>query len=930
MDYKDTLNLPKTKFPMKANLAQKEPFFLTRWEENNIYEKIRESRKGKEKFILHDGPPYANGHIHMGTALNKILKDIVVKAKTMSGLDAPYIPGWDCHGLPIEHEVDKRLGGKKKDLKISEVRKQCLDYAKRFVDIQRKEFKRLGVFGAWEKPYLTVNKKYEETIIRELANFFLTGSAYRSRKPIYWCSSCKTALAEAEVEYDDHTSLSVYVKFPIAEDEEKITKFLNGKSAYCLIWTTTPWTLPANLAISLHPDFEYSLIELGDDIILLAKEMIPSLLQKMDKISYNTINTWKGSELDGIKCRHPLYNRESLIINGEHVTLEQGTGCVHTAPGHGVEDYDMGLKYGLEIYSPVNDAGCFTEEIPDFAGMNVFEANVLIRNKLKDLGVLTFEEQISHSYPHCWRCKKPIIFRATDQWFISMEENDLRDKSLSEVKNVKWIPSWGVKRITGMLEQRPDWCISRQRCWGVPITVIYCEKCSTPYFNEEFFNNIADLFSRKGADSWFETEASDLIPEGTKCENCGESQFRKENDILDVWFESGVSHEAVLKSYDELSWPADLYLEGSDQHRGWFNSSLMVSISHRDTPPYRSVLTHGYVVDGKGKKMSKSMGNVIAPEEIIKRQGAETLRLWASSVDYREDIRISDEIINRLSEAYRRIRNTCKYMLGNLYDFNPEKDTLPADKLMEIDRWALSRLSALTKRLKKAYENYDFHIFYHSFHNFCSVDMSSFYLDILKDRLYTSKADSAERRSAQTVLFTIIDSITRLMAPILSFTAEEVWDYLKEIDKNKEESVHLAQFRDDSLLIEDSSIEERWERIFQLRSEVTKVLEEARRNKIIGHSLDAEVSIQGKGEAFDFYKSYENDLVSIFIVSGITFIEADVSDEANEGENIFDGLLLSAAKASGKKCERCWTISDKIGTSEEYPEVCPKCVKNLS
>ncbi|RMF98561.1 MAG: isoleucine--tRNA ligase [Candidatus Schekmanbacteria bacterium] len=930
MDYKDTLNLPQTKFPMKANLAQKEPIYLERWEKTGLYQKIRERCKGKEKFILHDGPPYANGHIHMGTALNKILKDITVKSKTMAGFDAPYVPGWDCHGLPIEHEVDKRLGSKKKEMTISEIRKKCLEYALRFVDIQRKEFKRLGVLGKWEDPYLTVNKNYEATIIDELSQFFLSGSAYRSRKPIYWCASCKTALAEAEVEYDDHTSLSVYVKFPIPAEEEKISKLLNGKEASCLIWTTTPWTLPANLAIAVHPDYEYSLIELDENVILLAKELIPTLLQKMNKISYNTLHTWKGKELEGIKCKHPFYDRESVIVCGEHVTMEQGTGCVHTAPGHGAEDYDMGLKYGLEIYSPVNDEGCFIDEIPEFSGMNVFEANPLIRNKLKDIGALIFEEKITHSYPHCWRCKNPIIFRATDQWFISMDKNNLREKSLAEIKKVKWIPSWGENRIKGMLEQRPDWCISRQRCWGVPITVVYCEKCSTPFYNKEFLKKTSKLFSEKGADAWFELETAELIPQGTKCSNCGCEEFRKENDILDVWFESGVSHEAVLKSYSELSWPADLYLEGSDQHRGWFNSSLMVSISHREKAPYKSVLTHGYVVDGNGKKMSKSLGNVIAPDEIIKKHGAEILRLWASSVDYREDIRISEEIINRLSEAYRRIRNTCKYILGNLYDFNPIEDSVALEKMCEIDRWALSRLSALSKRLKKAYDDYDFHIFYHKFHNFCAVDMSAFYLDILKDRLYTSKADSLERRSAQTALFKIIDSLVRLMAPILSFTAEEVWDYLKEIDPTKEESVHLALFPDESEIKQDIELEERWEKIIKLRNEVTKVLEEARRQKIIGHSLDAEVSIYGKGENFNFFKNYENELSSVFIVSQVRFVEDEISGNGGECERSFEDIVIKATKAKGEKCERCWTISENTGENKNYPNTCPKCVSNLS
>jgi len=929
MDYKDTLNLPKTTFPMKASLAQKEPHVIAEWEKNDLYGKIRETCKGRKKYILHDGPPYANGHIHMGTALNKILKDIIVKSKTMAGFDAPYVPGWDCHGLPIEHEVDKRLGSKKRGMAIKEIRSQCLEYANTFVDIQRSEFKRLGVLGDWDRPYLTVNHSYEAAIVRELSNFFLSGSAYKSKKPIYWCASCKTALAEAEVEYENHSSLSVYVRFPLLEGQEKTEKALNGKKASVLIWTTTPWTLPANLAIALHPDLVYSLIDIDGDIMLMAKELIPSVLKKMNKMSFNTLATWKGSELTGLKCKHPLYDRESVIINGDHVTLEQGTGCVHTAPGHGIEDYEMGLRYGLDVYSPVDDQGKFTSEIPDFAGMKVFEANPLIRDTLKEINALLFEEKITHTYPHCWRCKNPVIFRATEQWFISMEKNNLRKKALTEIKNVKWIPAWGENRIGGMLEQRPDWCISRQRCWGVPITVIYCSKCTEPVNDKGIFEKISNLIEEKGADIWFELSPSDILPAGTKCTKCGSEEFRKETDILDVWFESGVSHEAVLNTRPELSWPADLYLEGSDQHRGWFNSSLMVSIEHREKAPYRSVLTHGYVVDGSGKKMSKSLGNVIAPEEIIKKHGAELLRLWASSVDYREDIRISNEIIERLSEAYRKVRNTCKYILGNIYDFNPSKDSISFEEMEEIDRWALQRLSKLTARLKRAYEDFDFHIFYHSFHNFCTVDMSAFYLDVLKDRLYTSRPDSRQRRSAQTALYKIIDSLVRLMAPILSFTAEEAWDHLKTIDPNREESVHTALFPKEDEFRIDEKLEESWGKIMDLRSEVTKSLEIARRDKLIGHSLDAEVTIKGTGSDFEFFKRYEKDLTQIFIVSQVKMTEDKSVITEKSGERKFSGIEILVSEAKGEKCERCWMISTDIGKNSEHPAICGRCEQNL-
>ena len=756
MEIKDSLNLPQTAFPMKANLSKREPEILARWDDERLYDRLRESGKGRPKYILHDGPPYANGRIHLGTALNKILKDIILKSRQMSGFDAPYVPGWDCHGLPIEHQVDKELGKRKQSMSQGEIRRHCRRYAEGFIDIQRNEFKRLGVLGEWENPYLTMTFDYEATIARELGRFFEKGSVVRSKKPIYWCTSCETALAEAEVEYHDHTSPSVYVKFPLLPESQARLPELDGKPAYVLIWTTTPWTLPANLAITLHPDFKYVAVDVGEEFWVLAEGLLEKCMTTFGIADYRVIASWPSEALKGLSCGHPFLNRKSVLVLGSHVTLDAGTGCVHTAPGHGREDYDMALEYGLDVYSPVDDKGYFTPDVEFFAGRFVFEANHAINDKLKELGRLIREEKITHSYPHCWRCKKPVIFRATEQWFISMEINGLREKALRCIDQVEWIPNWGRDRIYSMVENRPDWCISRQRSWGVPITVFKCRDCGTVLASREVFSKVVELFETKGADCWFDMSTEDLLPSGATCAGCGSTRFEKELDILDVWFDSGVSFAGVIEKRPNLGFPADLYLEGSDQHRGWFHSSLLASVGTRGTAPYRAVLTHGFVVDGQGYKMSKSLGNVIAPEEIIRQYGAEILRLWVSAEDYRDDIRISPDILKRLSEAYRRIRNTCRFLLGNLYDFDPAKDSIPYGDMHELDRFALCQLQDLIGKVRQAYDRFEFHRVYHALHNYCVVDLSAFYLDILKDRLYTSGAESSGRRSAQTALYEIV------------------------------------------------------------------------------------------------------------------------------------------------------------------------------
>jgi isoleucyl-tRNA synthetase len=839
----------------------------------------------------------------------------------MSGFNAPYVPGWDCHGLPIELQVEKSLGSKKHEVTKLEMRKQCREYAARFVHIQREEFERLGVLGAWDKPYLTMSNDYEGTTARELARFAGNGGLYKGKKPVHWCSSCATALAEAEVEYADHKSPSIFVKFRLLDDVSSDIPALAGKEVSLVIWTTTPWTIPANLAVALHPELDYVALEVNGEALVVADGLKDEFL-KATGLEGVVIATFTAGLLYKKRCRHPFYNRDSVILLGEHVTLEAGTGCVHTAPGHGHEDYDLGLKEGLDIYNPVDDRGRFLPATEFFGGQFVFDANQSVIEKLREVGALVTVSEISHSYPHCWRCKRPIIFRATEQWFIAMDRNDLRKNALTAIEKVVWIPKWGKERIYGMIENRPDWCISRQRSWGVPITAFYCAACGEVLADGTIMSHVADLFMEGGADLWYEKEAAELMPPGTTCPACGKMEFKKEMDILDVWFDSGVSHAAVLENRPELESPADMYLEGSDQHRGWFHSSLLASVGTRGVAPYKNVLTHGFVVDGNGRKMSKSVGNVVSPDEIIKKYGAEILRLWVAAQDYRDDIRISQEILTRLSEAYRRIRNTCRYILGNISDFDPARQMVPYADMPEIDRWALHQLELLKENVAKAYDRHEFHVLYHAANGFCTVEMSAFYLDILKDRLYTSRTDSLERRSAQTAIYLILDTLVRLLAPILSFTADEIWGYMPKRD---EASVHLSQFPPLAPAYRDEALVERWDKIIRLRGEVSKALELARVKKIIGHSLDALVIIDVPGELKGFLKGYAGELDSVFIVSKVDLATAVRPDEGYES-NVIEGVRIKVEAAPGEKCERCWRYDEETGGDAGHPTICPRCL----
>ena len=926
MDYKNTLNLPKTDFPMKANLAQKEPDLLKKWDDMNIYGMIRKASKGKEPYILHDGPPYANGDIHLGTALNKILKDIVIKSKNMVGFDSVYVPGWDCHGLPIEHQVDRELGDRRHEMPQVEKRRECRKYAEKFVNLQREEFKRLGVLAEWDNPYLTMTYDYEATTVNEFAKLLLKGEIYKGKKPVYWCAHCKTALAEAEVEYADHHTPSIYVKFSMISDISPVRPKLKGEKVSAVIWTTTPWTIPANLAIAAHKDFIYVAVKVQGEVLILAKDLLDYCMDAFGYKEYEEIDEFPGVELEGLKCKHPFIDRESVMILAPFVTLDAGTGLVHIAPGHGQEDYEIGLEYGLENYAPVDENGNFTKDVAFFAGRFVFDANEAVIDKLKEIGALLGRADMEHSYPHCWRCKSPIIFRSTEQWFISMDKNGLRRKALKAIDQVKWIPSWGRDRIYGMVENRPDWCISRQRLWGVPITVFYCTDCDHILYSKEILEKIVNLVQQYSADVWFEREAKDLLPEGTVCPNCGGSKIKKEMNILDVWFDSGVSHAAVLEMREDLRSPADMYLEGSDQHRGWFHSSLLESIGTRDRAPYKSVLTHGFVVDGEVKKMSKSIGNVIDPQEIIDKYGAEILRLWVASEDYTQDIRISKEILDRLIEAYRRIRNTSRYILGNLYDFDPGADVLPYDQMEEMDRWALHRLQEVIQRVRRAYENFEFHVVYYTIYNFCTVDLSSMYLDVSKDRLYTSKATSRERRSAQSAMYMILDAMVRLLAPILTFTAEEIWGNLPSY-KDKEASVHLAQFpevRQDRM---DKALMEKWDTLIAVKGEISKAIEIARKNKVVGHSLDAMVQIAAPEKLLNLLQANDRNLKTLNIVSGLGF--GTGPDGSSYRSEILEGLEINISKAEGKKCQRCWMYSESVGKDPEHDDICDRCAGNL-
>ena len=940
MDYKKTLNLPKTKFPMKANLNQREPEMLKRWSKMDLYGKLREAKAGQPKFILHDGPPYANGHIHLGHTVNKILKDVIVKSRQMSGMDAPYVPGWDCHGLPIEINVEKELGRKTREMDIVSIRKACRKYAGKFIKIQRKEFERLGVLGDWDNPYLTLRFEYEAAIAQEFCRIFLEGHVIKNKKPVHWCPKCVTALAEAEVEYADHKSPSITVKFPCDTDLVEKLKSIAGDfdiPAYLLIWTTTPWTLPANQAVAVHPDFEYVIVQVPDgrggrEIWLLAEERLMAVLLSagLEQPDIKIMSRFRGSEIAGLNTLHPFIDRKSPVITADYVTLDAGTGNVHTAPGHGADDYESGLRYGLDVYSPVNDYGKFTDDVPEFTGMKVFDANAPIIELLKSRNALVAAEDIEHSYPHCWRCKKPVLFRATAQWFISMDRKGLRKEALDNINEVKWIPSWGKERIYGMVEARPDWCISRQRAWGVPVTVLMCEKCDEPVMDQAVASRIVEIFREEGADAWFIRDASDFLPEGSKCPACGGTQVRKEMDILDVWFDSGVSHAAVLEKRDELRSPADLYLEGSDQHRGWFQSSLLTSVATRHRAPYREVLTHGFVVDGKGKKMSKSVGNVIPPEKVIKRYGAEVLRLWVSAEDYQDDIKISDEILNRLTDAYRKIRNTIRYLLSNISDFDPSKDAVALDELEPIDRWAMWRLGELTAELQKAYSEYRFHRVFHELHRFCTVDMSALYLDILKDRLYCELPQGKLRRSAQTVIHRIATDLLLIMAPVLSFTAEEAWTHLQGTDQG---SIFLESFPERPDVNADDEFVRFWETIWKIRAEITKALELARKDKKIGLALDARVTVCAPDEFRSLVEENVDLLRDIAIVSQLgaaEYLETTQGehDTVWQSEDI-PGLIIKVEPASGGKCERCWQWSEEISDSGPWPNTCPRCAAVL-
>ena len=935
-DLKSTLNLPQTDFPMKANLPQAEPRRLELWKAEGLYAKVRAARKGRPPFVLHDGPPYANGHMHLGTALNKVLKDVVVRSRSMAGHDAPYVPGWDCHGLPIELQVDRNLGPKKKQMSAVAFRRACREYAEKFVAIQRAEFERLGVAGEWESPYLTMSPGYQATIVRQLADFVEKGLVYKAKKSVHWCISCRTALAEAEVEYDErHESPSIDVRFPLAEGAraklEALFPALAGKNVHAVIWTTTPWTLPANLALAFHPEADYAFypVEGTSDVLLLAKAVKDAAVARWSAKG-NAAGTpgalgaplaeAKGAAFEHVRFRHPWIDRDSPGVLGDYVTLDTGTGVVHTAPGHGWDDYLTGVRYGLEIYCPVDESGLLMPEVERFSGKRVFDANPEIVTFLKERGSLLYAGKEAHSYPICWRCKNPIIFRATEQWFIALDgDGRLRERALEAIGKVQWFPAWGQERIRNMIATRPDWCISRQRLWGVPITAFYCKGCGRAVMQGDLCRRMADLFEKESADVWYEREAKDLLPPGFACPGCGKGEFDKEKDILDVWFDAGSSHAAVLGHRTDLAWPADVYLEGSDQHRGWFHSSLLIGVATRGSAPYRQVVTHGFTVDADGKKISKSLGNDVDTQKLINTYGAEILRLWTIMVDYREDMRFSDEMLKRVAEAYRKVRNTCRYLLSNLFDFDPAKDAVAEADLEELDRYALARHRQVVGRVLAAYASYEFHLVYHQLVQYCAADLSSFYLDVLKDRLYCDPASGPRRRSAQTVLHRIAEDLARLMAPVLPFTADEVWPL---IPGPREESVHMALFA--AAERADEAILTRWQGLLDVRAVVTKALEEARAAKKIASSLEAQVAIGAPAALLAPLRAHEEEcavfpgnLANLFIVSKAELREAD------------GDLSVEVSRATGTKCERCWTYSENVGRLSAHSGVCERCAAVL-
>ena len=913
-DWKDTLNLPRTDFPMKANLPATEPAAVAQWDETGLYARIRESRRNAPRFVLHDGPPYANGQIHIGHAMNKILKDLVIKSRTMLGFDAPYVPGWDCHGLPIELNVEKDKHAPDKDKSPAEFRRACRAFATKFVASQKDDFKRLGILGDWDAPYLTMTPDYQAAIVRALGVFVQRGLVYKGKKPVHWCLRDRTALAEAEVEHEPHTSPSIYVEFPLSPSDDgelgRRVPALAGRNVTALIWTTTPWTIPSNLGIAFHPDFDYGAFEYEDRVVLVADALSARVGETTGRALGRKVASFKGRVLDRVQFRHPFYDRDSLALLGEHVTLDQGTGAVHTAPGHGSDDFVVGTKYGLDIYAPIGVNGRFNQDVGVVGGLKVFEANPVVEATLAERGRLWFRSDLQHSYPHCWRCHSPVIFLATPQWFVSMD--GLRETAVAEADAVRWIPEWGRERMTGMFMTRPDWCISRQRAWGVPIPALSCTGCGASILTPDIVEQAATVFEAHTADAWYEQPTSDFVPAGFACPSCAGTTFERERDILDVWFDSGSSHEAVLAKRSGLSWPADMYLEGTDQYRGWFQSSLLVGVGTRHKAPYRSVLTHGFVVDDHGRKMSKSIGNVVSPQQIIKDSGAEVLRLWVSMVDYRDEVRLGKEVLSRTVEAYRKIRNTFRYLLSNLYDFDPAVDRLAIGDMRAVDRFVLSSYARLAGDLRRAYEDYNFQAVFHAINEFVTVDLSAVYLDVSKDRLYTFGAASRDRRSAQTAVYTIADGLARLIAPVLSITAEEIWARLPGA---REASVHLALFPADADAWRDEALEADWRHLVTLRHQVNAALEVARQRKEIGNGLSAHVTITAGGAVAGLIDRYRDELAMWLITSDVT---------VNRGAT--DVPIIEIRPAAGDKCPRCWRFVTEVAPAGQAAGLCLRCV----
>ena len=917
MDYGKTLNLPSTDFPMRASLPEKEPEVLKNIFDNGLYEKILKKNEGHESFVLHDGPPYANGEIHAGHALNKILKDAIVRYKSLKGYYSPYIPGYDTHGMPTEKKAIEKLGLDRNKIPVTKFRNTCKEFTSKYKEIQTEGFKRLGVLGEWDNPYVTYDPKMEARQIGVFGDMYKKGYIYKGLKPVYWCTDCETALAEAEIEYKDVTGSSLYVKFPVKDSKGKFDK----QNTFIVIWTTTPWTLPGNLGISLGEDFDYSIVEANNEKYIIATELVKKVMEIAEISEYEEIQKLKGKELEGVICKHPFLNRASLVIMGSEdtvdVQLTEGTGAVHTAPGYGKEDYLAGLKNNLGIVVTVDEKGHQTEGAGPFEGMYYAKSNKEITKWLEENGYLLKETQISHSYPHCWRCKKPVIYRATNQWFASVD--GFRKEALEAIKTVKWIPVWGEERISSMIRERNDWCISRQRTWGVPLPIFYCEKCKEPYVTEESIKKIQEIFRKEGSNAWYDMSEEELMPENAKCSKCGHTHFKKETDIMDVWFDSGSTHQSVLVERG-IKYPADLYLEGNDQYRGWFQSSLLTSVACNGIAPYKQVLTHGFVTDGQGRKMSKSLGNGVAPGDVADKYGADILRLWALSSDYTTEVSLSDDILKQISEVYRKIRNTARYILGNTYDYNPD-EPVKYDELQEIDKWALTRLNKLVRNCTENYDNYNFSGCYHDINQFCVTDMSNFYLDIIKDRLYTSKKDSLERKSAQTTMYTILDSLVKILAPIISFTAEEIWKAMQHSKEENVESVMLTDFPIVNEKYDNEEITEKWNKIIKLKDIVSKELENARTEKIIGHSLNAKVTMYAEGKQYDFIKENLELLKTVFIVSKVDAMENARKDEVKIG--------VKVEQASGKKCERCWMYSETVGENKEHPTICHRCSENI-